>query len=78
MEKPNCLTTVSADKSLKLWSYKNGKPANVLSRDMKMVCYCISLYIFARIFFKIPSTSLIILNTLYSDIQETKPFFIMK
>jgi len=36
MEKPNCLTTVSADKSLKLWSYKNGKPANVLSRDMKM------------------------------------------
>lgn len=44
-EMQHCLTTVSSDKSLKLWSYKDGKPANILSRDMKMgninfLCNC--------------------------------------
>jgi len=33
---PGCLTTVSADETLKVWSYKDNKPVCVLSRDMKM------------------------------------------
>jgi len=33
---PGCLTTVSADESFKVWSYKDGQPKCVLSRDMKM------------------------------------------
>jgi len=33
---PGCLTTVSADESFKVWSYKDNKPVCVLSRDMKM------------------------------------------
>jgi len=33
---PSCFTTVSADETLKVWSYKDNKPQCVLSRDMKM------------------------------------------
>jgi len=33
---PGCLTTVSADEMLKVWSYKDNKPVCVLSRNMKM------------------------------------------
>lgn len=32
----NCLTTVSTDKILKLWDFTDGKPVNILSRDMKL------------------------------------------
>ena len=33
---PGCLTTVSADEKVKVWSYKDNKPVCVLSRDMNM------------------------------------------
>jgi len=35
-EMKGCLTTVSSDKTMKVWDFSTGKPANILSRDMKM------------------------------------------
>jgi len=33
---PGCLTTVSADESIKVWNYTSNKPSCVMSRDLKM------------------------------------------
>lgn len=41
---PGCLVTASTDKSIKVWDYSNGKPAFVMSKDMKMVCISMNLY----------------------------------
>ena len=34
---PGCLVTASSDKTVKVWDFKEGKPAFVMSKDMKMV-----------------------------------------
>eukprot|EP00112_Aurelia_sp_Birch-Aquarium-sp1_P007920 Seg1865.7 transcript_id=Seg1865.7/GoldUCD/mRNA.D3Y31 product="Periodic tryptophan protein 1-like" protein_id=Seg1865.7/GoldUCD/D3Y31 len=33
---PGCLVTASSDKTVKVWDFKEGKPAFVMSKDMKM------------------------------------------
>ena len=34
---PGCLITASSDKTVKVWDFKEGRPAFVMSKDMKMV-----------------------------------------